>query len=240
MDGIKNWFQANDWWLSSSGWLIGVIGVVLAVVAWVRPYRSKMLAWDVISNTPIAAVPTGAGHELEITYSGRPVKSAHLLVVRLQNTGREAVEVDDYAQLVRFEFSDRSELLTHNVVGESAPLDPTFRVDTQHPRRVELNPLLLNPGDWLDVQFVTDGPGAVPSATTRIANQTRELRRGLPQKANDPSAAMQMAVIMLLGGIAFTSILLLPDAYGLLRLLVPALSFGVGLLIIRLFQARGR
>ena len=186
VNGLKAWFEANDWWLSSSGWVIGVLGVVLAVVAWVRPYRSKMLAWDVVSNTPIAAVPAGAGHELEITYSGRPVKAAHLLVVRLKNIGREAVEVDDYAQPVRFEFSDASELLTYAVVRQSTALDPTFHVDTHHPRRVEVNPLLLNPGDWLDLQFVTDGRGEVPAAATRIANQTRPMGRGSLRRPLSP------------------------------------------------------
>jgi len=111
---------------------------------------------------------------IKVVYGEQNVKNPNIIVLRIANAGRREIRVDDFDQPITVQFKD-SRLLALDVIGQSsAGMTISFKVDTGHPNRVLLNPMLLNAGEWIDLQFLTDGAIEEPSVTARIVGQTGE------------------------------------------------------------------
>lgn len=127
------------------GWLIGLAGVAATLYAFKRP--SRRLAWELIRDDVISA-PTG-------TYSGYP----HRVVIRVMNKGREPIRREDYESAVTF--ICRS-LAVSATVGDRSHknLRPAAVL---RDGRLSYEPMLLNPGDWFDLEAMyDDGMGGGP------------------------------------------------------------------------------
>lgn len=109
---------------------------------------------------------------LKVVYGERNVENPNIIVLRISNAGIREIRVDDFDRPITVQFKD-SKLLALDVIGQSSPsMTISFKVDTSHPNRVLLNPLLLNTREWIELQFLTDGPIERPPVTARIVGQT--------------------------------------------------------------------
>lgn len=112
--------------------------------------------------------------QLKLVFGGREVRHPNIIVLRISNAGREEIRADDFTRPITIVFK-RSKLLTRDVINQSSQdMDLTLKVDTSLPDEVTVNPLLLNAGEWIEIQFVTDGPVEKPPVRARIAGQTKE------------------------------------------------------------------
>lgn len=120
------------------GWLIGLAGLAATLYALKRPTRR--LAWELIRNDVLFA-PTG-------TDSGYPRR----VVIRIMNKGREPIRREDYESAVTF--ICRS-LAVSATVGPRS--DKNLRpAAVLRDGRLSYEPMLLNPGDWFDLEAMYD------------------------------------------------------------------------------------
>src|SRR5665647_659487 len=175
--GTESWVEAKAGWIGVAGAVLGLVGIGWGIYSYWRPRRSKWLSWNYpVATRIIRVLPLQRDrlHQLKVVYGEREVDNPNIIVLRIANAGREEIRADDFTRQITVAFR-RSKLLARDVINKSSEdIDVTFKVDTSAPNEVTVNPLLLNAGEWIEIQCVTDGPIERPPLRARIAGQTRE------------------------------------------------------------------
>jgi hypothetical protein len=174
---IMGWFDANAGWIGFAGLVAAIVFGLLAIFFWLRPHRSKMLGCERISGYSLVQVAANQPdkHPLKLVYGSNEVTAPYISVLRVGNMGSEEVRADDFDIPITIEFT-KGELLAYGVIDKSKPeIEPIFTLDTGHPNRITLKPLLLNGHEWVDIQCVSDGNPGAPEVQSRVAGETKSM-----------------------------------------------------------------
>lgn len=194
-----------------------------------RSRTRKTLDWDEMSNT--ALVHTGAGsglQELQVLYGGEKLVEPRIVVVALRNTGNTEVSAEDYVEPPTFAWS-KCRVVGAEVAEESTPgilKGRLLRVDADGKQSVWIKPAVLNAGEWIDLQFVVDGPREWPAFTARFKGQTRP-----PEKRSsdyDPNRFRSSPVATFAGMLLFSGVLILGAALFGHNRPAPAIGIPIG------------
>lgn len=160
MDDFWGWF-GSQW-----GSIVGVIGVVTGFLFYWWSRRPKRFGWQVMSQTPILS--TSSGHlPLKVVFDGKNVSSPIISQVKLGNTGKIELKSDDFDGPVKIGFAN-SDILQIRISGRSTEdINPAVSKDT--PKSISFTPALLNPGEWIEYQLITDGDLETPTVRARVA-----------------------------------------------------------------------
>ena len=160
--------------LTVGGFLLAAIGILVTIAIAIRQRRPKRVVYEVLTNRQIIArtayQTTGA---LAITYGDRNLKDPHLIVIRIANGGKVEIRPDDWEEPLSL--GSDSEIIDSGVVGQSSKdLQPEIAGAESH--QIWLSKILLNQGEWYDVQMLIDGTDGV-SVSARIAGARLEAKR---------------------------------------------------------------
>jgi hypothetical protein len=144
---------------------VGSIIVSIGIALWQR--RPKRVIYDVSANrrliTPTSYETSGALH---VKFADRTLKDPHLIVVRVANDGKAEIRPEDWE--TPFTLKMRSEIIDSAVVGTSSDGLNAF-IGVREPHEVRCSKMLLNTGEWFDIQMLVDGQEDVPDVSARIA-----------------------------------------------------------------------
>ena len=119
------------------------------------------------------------------------------------------------------------------MIDKSKPkIKPVFTVDTEHPNRITLKPLLLNGHEWIDIQCVTDGDPGIPDVESRVAGGTKTLVGMMYRTERTRSQLKWLSVLTVIPVLAMigTSMLTSDDPFGY-QYILPAVAFIAGLIL---------
>lgn len=159
----------NEFW----GWVNAQLGNILGVVGVITGFwfywisrKPKRFGWQVTSKVQIINFK-GQSLPLKVVYDGHDVYSPNIIVFRVGNSGKAPILREDYDGPVRITFT-KGRLLAADV---SKKFDETIDVNLMRDSQnsVSFTPSLLNAGEWVEFQFVTDGPIEIPKLHARIA-----------------------------------------------------------------------
>jgi hypothetical protein len=155
-------------WLGEQfGNVVGVLALVTGFWFYWLSRKPKRFGWELISKTRIIS-KSSRDLPLTVEYDGLPVESPNIVVVRVGNTGKAELRAQDFDGPVRLEFA-RSILMSASV---SKKLDESITVDfVRADDSISFTPTLLNAGEWIEFQFVTNGDLEAPSIHARVAGQ---------------------------------------------------------------------
>jgi hypothetical protein len=155
----------NDFW----GWVYAQLGNILGVVGVVTGFwfywisrKPKRFGWQVMSKVQIINFK-GQSLPLKVVYDGHDVYSPNIIVFRVGNSGKAPIHRDDYDGPVRIEFT-KGKLLAADVSRKFVDAIDV-KVERTSPTSIAFTPSLLNAGEWIEFQFVTDGPLKFPRFT---------------------------------------------------------------------------
>lgn len=162
MDNFWTWVGAQI------GNIISAAGLITGFIFYWLSRRPKRFGWEVMSNTPILS--SDSGHlPLKVVYDGKDVSSPNISVIRVGNTGKMELTSADFDGPVRIGF-ENSEILQVLRSGRSDEgIDLKLTKDDL--KSILCRPTLLNPGEWIEFQLVTDGPLEAPTVRARVAGQ---------------------------------------------------------------------
>lgn len=153
MNEFWGWF-GGQW-----GNFVGAAGLVTGVIFYWLSRKPKRFGWQLISSTSIVS-RVGKSLPLSVVYDGQDVVSPNVVIIRTGNLGKAALRAHDFDGPVRIEFQ-KSRLLAASITDASAT-DIAPELNQTDMNSVSFTPSLLNAGEWINLQFVTDGPLEAP------------------------------------------------------------------------------
>jgi hypothetical protein len=152
-------------------------------------WRRKALTYTV-SRTQLLTLHEEAKGRVQILFDGAPAKDVGLLVIEVNNSGHEPIRASDFERPLRFHLGDEAKILALEVI-ETKPqnLKPVCKAAITglpavvdggaHLNEFELEPLLLNRGDWMKIKILVNQAGTL-SVDGRVVG-VREIRQVVPQ-----------------------------------------------------------
>jgi hypothetical protein len=139
--------------LRDAGWqaIIGILGIVVAVVTYFLSRSRKRLVYSIITETSLLSVNDEVKGKIKINYENKDIQNLSLVILRIENRGNVHISSLDFEKPLSFSFSG-SELLSAEVTSVSPKsLKPVVTTD---PSNLTFAPLLLNKGDYIVVKLV--------------------------------------------------------------------------------------
>lgn len=173
MDWVSG-FNWADFWRDPAWAAVGVlVAVVATFFAWwaVRAaWNRKALTYEIVANVPLLTVRQRTVNGLELLFKGLPIKDAQLVIVRLANTGRTAIESGHFEQKLSIVFDGGVNVLAADI-SSADPDDLLLQASVQIDEAgdaVHLAPLLLNAGDSFECKMVIDREAKAPQIFGRV------------------------------------------------------------------------
>jgi hypothetical protein len=163
--------------VSVEGWLSIILSVVGIVVgAWVsflihRRETKKRLGYRVVTHTPMVSQGAGALELLSIRYDDRRLNDPQLVVLQISNPGSAALRPEDFQNDLRviLEGGARVVSVVGTTAGPAPGADPPSVTLTEG-GELEVAPLLLNSGDFIELQVLLDGSFTGSRVVGRVAD----------------------------------------------------------------------
>jgi hypothetical protein len=145
--------------LSDPAWLqviIGIIALVASLIGFIVgnfiKKNKKGIVFEIISNTPILSIHDEVKGNLQVLYDNKPVDDIRLLVLKLWNYRRGAIEPKDYILPIIFNFGANAEVLATTVLDET-PSDIKKELEGNGliilKNEIEIKPILLHSKDFI-------------------------------------------------------------------------------------------
>jgi hypothetical protein len=125
----------------------------IGVTVWLyrRQQERKSLSYE-RQITSLVSVHASAKGSIRILFGDEEVERAHLVEVKLKNTGNVPILDEDFERPISFDLGRGATAMSVDVVDvEPAELCPEVRVESNE---AHLMPLLLNPGDQLALKML--------------------------------------------------------------------------------------
>jgi len=136
--------------LTDPGWLSGIIistlvTIIVAFIVFWMQRNQKEIAYEIISNVPMLSIGEEIQSEVNVTFNHISINDAHLIVLRIWNSGRVPILENDYRGPIRFDLGTFAKILNIGIL-DTKPnnLKPKISYDSNN---IILNPVLLNSQD---------------------------------------------------------------------------------------------
>lgn len=165
--------------------LLSIIAIVLASIQLVISIRKRSLSYEIISIVPMIRVNQYINNQVVVLFEGMPVQGIVTVVIRLINSGNEAIRKDDYERRISFSFGEskilNAELLSVNPPSLSASIEFLDNC-------IYFEPILLNSRDYMkfsvllaefEGKIVPDGRIVGVHEITQINSEEQHAYHGL-------------------------------------------------------------
>jgi hypothetical protein len=185
-----------------AGLLVGVLAIIVGVIIFRLQRSYKRLDYEIRTDQElISRTPFADSGNLQVSYEGSVVRNPRLVVVRFINTGKSEIRRDDFEGALQLSIAEDSKVVSAEVSDyQPKSLSPMVKLSSTH--EVEIDPLLLNAGDWVELRLLIDGEKPNPQVNGRIAGV-----RTINIVKFDPTSVTQRTLRMTGVVIGFTVIL---------------------------------
>jgi hypothetical protein len=142
-----------------------LFGVTVSVFLWRLNQPRKVLSYQVVSRQGLVSIRGPARKNLDVTFQGRPVENAQLVMLRIFNSGNKSINASEYQTDLSLCMNPEAEIV-HADIAETSPPDLEERVRVKgEPApliksisggKLVLTPTLLNPGDEIVLQMLVN------------------------------------------------------------------------------------
>jgi hypothetical protein len=157
------WFRKHNLAL-----LLFVLAIALTVVIWKWPdlLEETSLSLQLTSNTNLVSPEANQSGKIEVQFEGLAVPELWLGSFRLVNDGDVPIRREDFDQPIRLVHREANILELRLGMNEPPNLSPYIYVGLNS---IEIQPLLLNPGDSVGFSLITTKSMASAVPSVRIA-----------------------------------------------------------------------
>jgi hypothetical protein len=138
-------------------------GIAVSLVLWILNLRTKEMAFEILTNTPLFSVQEEVKDQVQISFQGQPVHDVNLVLVKLVNTGNVPIRAQEFAGRFALSCPSETKVLLAEVMATNPPdlnqrLAPSESnssiVDRIEGSDVLLKPILLNAKDSITLKLL--------------------------------------------------------------------------------------
>jgi hypothetical protein len=189
--------------------ILAAVAICITLALFLVARRRRRLSY-LLSDTRVLGIHEAVNpSRVKILFDGAPVTEVRLVMITVNNSGNEPIRVDDFERPLRFSWDEPARIIAAEVeeVNPEA-LRPTLKAG---PNQVVLEPLLLNPGDWLRIKVLINQVGNV-SVDGRVVGVRRISKTVSSGKVTLPRTLALLVAVWCVGLI----VILVGESWGLL------------------------
>lgn len=134
------------------GVIVAIFAVAIAILLSIRSQLSKSLSYQIVSCTPVMSIKKELKEKLQILYDGKPIKQAHVCVVKFVNSGNVSIVPMDYVEKLNVNFGEKAQVLTTEIINQNPQnLDVSVAVERN---KIVFSASMLNRTDSFSVKTV--------------------------------------------------------------------------------------
>ena len=142
-----------DWWNVAS--IVVAVATLLATIIigyYTLVVNKKKIDFYVISKSPLVNIDDKYKNDLQIFYKGKEIKEAIALVLRICNSGNQAIRAKDFNRPISFEFKQETKIFNAKIID----VNPTnLRINFSiEDNIITLEKTLLNPKDSIKISLI--------------------------------------------------------------------------------------
>ena len=135
-----------------AGAVIALLAIAATFLIYFLQRQRKSLTYEVLSKSSLLTVREELENRLQVLYDGEPTRDICLLVIRIINSGTEAIASRDFEKPICIGTGPTSKILSAAITGvEPENLDVRiFAAESS----ATIDPLLLNPRDSIEIKLL--------------------------------------------------------------------------------------
>lgn len=201
-----------------AAWIGVAVAIAAAGLAWLT-YRSqtsrRALEYLVVSTQRLVS-PRVAG-QLTVAFEGHPVNDPSLTIVRVVSSGDRGIPANTFESPMSVVLEGASRVVSASVSARRpSTLPVVVKCDAN---RVIIEPLLLNPGDFIEVQALAEGQPSAIFVDSRITDVIPRRRAQLPYPPGSGSEGQMLGMdkfmwtfpMAMLAAIAILGVVAIPE-----------------------------
>jgi len=131
------------------GVIVALVALFSSVIFYIKQRSLKRFTYQIISNTSIVNIEKDLKDKLQIIFNGKAVEDAHLVILKIWNSGNASILPADFEKPINLVFGDKAEVL-EVVILETFPDSIKNNISFEKSSDgILLEPLLLNSKEWI-------------------------------------------------------------------------------------------
>jgi hypothetical protein len=153
-----------------AGIIIGLVGLALSVLFHLRQRRLKRFSYQVVSQNRLLDVHKEITSRVKISLDGMPIKDAHLVIVKILNSGNLPIPATDHERPICLQFGDQARILSCEIIDRNPKSlqSPKIYVRDENQGNVTMEPVLMNGGDSISLKVLVSEIGNKVDVDARI------------------------------------------------------------------------
>lgn len=190
--------RERKFWQSFGFWevVLAVLSIILTLVIFKLQQERKNITYEILSNSSLLSVEKELKGDIEISYKGRKIENAQMIVLRIENLGSLPIPSSDFEGPI--EINTDGTVLSAEITKTAPPYMPARveSVTTNSHSSIKLAPVLLNPGNFITLKIMlTNFDGSVNLTSQIIGAEIHE--KPSPMVPDIPGRVSILSIILL-------------------------------------------
>ena len=146
----------------SPGGIIALFAIIIAVLAWIKPFQSdkREITYSLNENINLTADPSiSKDGSLEFLYKEEKVQNIISTKLRLKNTGNQPVQESDFINDLTISFPESTRIINYQLVQAQPNSEPSLFqqgfLKKEKENKLNFKPVLINPGEIFDIDILS-------------------------------------------------------------------------------------
>lgn len=146
---------------------VAVVGAIAPIWLWRADLSSKVFEVEILSTFSVDGGATSLVKGLQVTLDGKKLDRPYITLLKVKNIGAKPIPSGDWESPLKLSISSKVDIVHARLsLTSEQTLMPSIDFSDAE---ILIRPILLNPGDYFEVQVLTTGGQPEFSAGARIA-----------------------------------------------------------------------
>lgn len=169
-----------------------IVGVIIPIILCIVQAKRKSIKITQVSSAPLVTINDRFVDNLEVTYKGKKIENATTIVLRITNSGNQAITKNDFEESIIIMFNHNAKIIKAEVLyTRPTNIKPNILIEEDV---IELKPLLINPKDIIEISAIVSSF----EEYIEIGGRIKDIKDIKIENENSKSNMFQIAFILYL------------------------------------------
>lgn len=187
--------------------IFALISIIVTVSLFYQGKKTKKLIYETTTKTNLINIEdVDVKSNLLIYYNGidgrRELAELNLMILKIENIGNEPILAKDFDEVLEFSVDEDTGIYDIKIINEYMKNRVKIELDTINYNRFAIDPILINPSDFIELKLLTSKISKIVQTGGRIIGGTIEEKKETPA-INLLYASLVGLLLFLISGIFY-------------------------------------